>query len=238
MPDAKTIRCIVVDDEPLSVKLLADYVDRTPGLEVVLKTTHVLDALQYAQQGRADLVFLDIQMPELTGIQFIKIIRNACKVILTTAYNEYAVESYEHDVVDYLLKPVTFERFTIAVQKAKKRLLEDAAATSSSPTAVDHIFIKTEYRIQKIALANILFIEAMRDYVAFHITTGSKILSLDSMKNMEEFLPHNQFIRIHKSYIVNKNNIDFIERGKVVIANQYLPVGDTYKDNLTAAIKK
>src|SRR3569833_3247758 len=114
---ANNIRCIVVDDEPLAVKLLAGYVDKTPGLDLVFKTTHVLDALQYAQEGKADLVFLDVQMPDLTGMQFIKIIRNACKVILTTAYNEYAVESYEHDVVDYLLKPVTFERFTLAVQK-------------------------------------------------------------------------------------------------------------------------
>ncbi len=229
------IRCIVVDDEPLSVKLIADYVDKTPGLELALKTTHVFEALQKVQEGKADLIFLDIQMPELTGIQFIKIIRNACKVILTTAYSEYAVESYEHDVVDYLLKPVTFARFTDAVQKARKRMLEKETAAVPQK-AMDHIFVKTEYRIIKLNLANILFIEAMRDYIAFHTQEG-KILSLDSMRNMEELLPANQFIRIHKSYIINKNNIDFIERGKVVIRNQYLPVGETYKENLAAQIK-
>ena len=124
MPDP--IRWIVVYDEPLAVELLADYLQKTPGMQVVLKTTHVLDALHSVQQGNADLLFLDIQMPELTGIQFMKIIRNACPVILTTAYAEYALEGYEYDVVDYLLKPVTFERFIVAVEKAKRRL-EQAA---------------------------------------------------------------------------------------------------------------
>lgn len=231
------IHCIVVDDEPLPVKLLADYVEKTPGLQLVLKTTHVLDALDYVQQGKADLVFLDIQMPELTGIHFLKIIRGACKVILTTAYSEYAVESYDYDVIDYLLKPITFERFSLAVQKAKKRLTEDKIATLplTQTKLTEHIFVKTEYRIQKINLADILYIEAMRDYIAF-ITRAGKILSLDSMKNMEEILPAGAFIRIHKSYIVNKNNIDFIERGKVVIAKQYLPVGEMYKQRLDAAL--
>lgn len=229
------IRCIVVDDEPLPVKLLGDYVDKTPGLQLVLKTTHVLDALHQVQQGNADLVFLDIQMPELTGIQFLKIIRGVCKVILTTAYSDYAVESYDYDVIDYLLKPITFERFTLAVQKAKKRFAEDKAVPQPQAKAADHIFVKTEYRIQKINLADILYIEAMRDYIAFVTRTG-KILSLDSMKNMEEVLPAGEFIRIHKSYIINKANIDFIERGKVVIAKQYLPVGDMYKQRLDAAL--
>jgi len=229
------IRCIVVDDEPLPVKLLGDYINKTPGLQLVLKTTRVLEALQYVQDGKADLVFLDIQMPELTGIQFIKIIRGACKVILTTAYSQFAAESYEHDVVDYLLKPITFERFSVAVQKAKKRLQEDVKTIPVTAPAADHIFVKTEYRIQKINLADILFIEAMRDYIAFHTPVG-KVLSLDSMRNMEEVLPQPQFIRIHKSYIINKNNINFIERNRVVINNQYLPVGDTYKQNLDAAL--
>ena len=231
------IRCIVVDDEPLPVKLLGDYVEKTPGLQLVLKTTHVLDALDYVQQGKADLVFLDIQMPELTGIQFLKIIRGACKVVLTTAYSDYAVESYDYDVIDYLLKPVTFERFSLAVQKAKKRLAEDKTVPSPliQTKLAEHIFVKTEYRIQKINLVDILYIEAMRDYIA-SITRGGKILSLDSMKNMEEVLPAGEFIRIHKSYIINKKNIDFIERGKVVIAKQYLPVGEMYKQRLDTAL--
>lgn len=228
------IRCIVVDDEPLAVELLADYLQKTPGMQLVLKTTHVLDALHSVQQGHADLLFLDIQMPELTGIQFMKIIRNACPVILTTAYAEYALEGYEYDVVDYLLKPVTFERFMVAVEKAKRRL--EQAASKEMPTPVEHIFIKTEYRIQKIDLNDILYIEALRDYIAIHMPSG-KILSLESLRNMEEILPASHFIRIHKSYIINQNKIEFLERGKVIINKQYLPVGDTYREKFLSRIK-
>jgi two-component system LytT family response regulator len=227
-----SIRCIVVDDEPLAVDLLADYIGKTPGMQVVLKTTQVLDALPGVLEGKADLLFLDIQMPELTGIQFMKIMRNACPVILTTAYSEYALESYEFDVVDYLLKPVTFERFMVAVEKAKRRIEQKINPTQAPQ---EHIFIKTEYRIQKIDLADILYIEALRDYIAIHISTG-KILSLESLRNMEEMLPAN-FIRIHKSYIINKNKIQFLERGKVVINKQYLPVGDTYREKFMNQIK-
>jgi len=226
----KDIKCVVADDEPLAVKLLTDYISKTPGLEMVFQTTNVLEALQFVQEGKADLVFLDIQMPELSGIQFMKIIRNSCKVILTTAYHEYALESYEHDVVDYLLKPVTFERFMSAVQKVRLRIAEKAAS------AEDYIFIKTEHRIQKLDLSSILYIEALRDYIAFHMLDG-KVLSLESMRNMETILPSDRFIRIHKSYIINKDKINFLERGKVVINNQYLPVGDTYRERLTAQLK-
>lgn len=227
------IRCIVVDDEPLAVELLADYLAKTPGMEVVMKTTHVLEALHSVQEGKADLLFLDIQMPELTGIQFMKIIRNACPVILTTAYAEYALEGYEFDVVDYLLKPVTFERFMVAVEKARRRLEQ---TTAREPAGPEHIFIKTEYRIQKIDLAEILYIEALRDYIAIHTTSG-KVMSLESLRSMEEILPATNFIRIHKSYIINRNKIQFLERGKVVINQQYLPVGDTYREKFMAMIK-
>jgi two-component system, LytTR family, response regulator len=228
------IRCIVVDDEPLAVELLADYLQKTPGMQVVLKTTHVLDALHSVQQGNADLLFLDIQMPELTGIQFMKVMRNACPVILTTAYAEYALEGYEYDVVDYLLKPVTFERFIVAVEKAKRRL--EQKAPKEMPQSVEHIFIKTEYRIQKIDLDDILYIEALRDYIAIHTPAG-KILSLESLRNMEEILPAASFIRIHKSYIIHQNKIEFLERGKVVINKQYLPIGDTYREKFLSRIK-
>jgi two-component system LytT family response regulator len=234
MSNDSLIRCMVVDDEPLAVDLLAGYIQKTPGLQLVLKTTHVMDALHQVQDGKADLLFLDIQMPELTGIQFMKIMRNACQVILITAYSEYALAGYEHDVTDYLLKPVTFDRFMIAVEKAKRRWQPVSAATLA-PKPADHIFIKSEYRLQRVELSAILYIEALRDYIAIHTSNG-KILSLESMRNMEDNLP-DTFIRIHKSYIINKDHIEYLERSKVVINKQYLPVGDTYRENFMARLK-
>jgi DNA-binding LytR/AlgR family response regulator len=237
MTDHTTIRCIIVDDEPLAVALLTDYVQKTSGMAVILRTTHVLDALQAVQEDKADLLFLDIQMPELTGIQFMKIIRRRCAVILTTAYTQYALEGYEHDVVDYLLKPITLDRFMIAVEKAKERLARgrEHALETTAVRNPDHLFIRTEYRIQRVDLASIHYIEALRDYVAIHTDTG-KILSLESMKHMEELLPEDQFIRIHKSYIIHRNKIDFLERGRVVIGKEYLPIGDTYKEKVRAKL--
>ncbi|MBO9562621.1 MAG: response regulator transcription factor [Niastella sp.] len=233
MSNTPVIRCVIVDDEPLAVTLLVQYVEKVPGLTVVFKTTHVLEALHVIEEGNADLLFLDIHMPELSGMQFMKIIGNRCKVILTTAYTEYALEGYEHDVVDYLLKPFSFDRFMMAVVKAKERL-EQKQATPAKDVP-DHIFVRAEYRIQKIDLDSIFYIEALRDYIAFH-TPGGKILSLESMKKMETVLPATTFIRIHKSYIINRNKIEFLDRGKVVINGQYLPVGETYRERFMAQI--
>ncbi|WP_315823661.1 LytR/AlgR family response regulator transcription factor [Paraflavitalea speifideaquila] len=171
MINTPPIRCVIVDDEPLAVTLLVQYVERTPGLVVVFKTTHVLEALQVVEKGEADLVFLDIHMPELSGMQFMKIIGNRCKVILTTAYSDYALEGYEHGVIDYLLKPFSFDRYMMAVVKARERLeKKEPAVTKEVP---DHIFVRADYRIQKINLDAIFYIEALRDYIAFH-TPGAK----------------------------------------------------------------
>ncbi|AXY73773.1 DNA-binding response regulator [Paraflavitalea soli] len=233
MGNTSPLRCVIVDDEPLAVGLLVQYVEKTPGLTVVFKTTHVLEALQVIEQGEADLLFLDIHMPELSGMQFMKLIGNRCKVILTTAYTAYALEGYEHDVVDYLLKPFSFDRYMMAVIKAKERL--EARQPAVAKEAPDHIFIRAEYRIQKVDLDAIYYIEALRDYIGFH-TPGGKILSLESMKKMEATLPAEKFIRIHKSYIINRNKIEFLDRGKVVINGQYLPVGETYREKFMAQI--
>lgn len=232
MSNPVPIRCVIVDDEPLAVGLLAQYVEKTPGLAVAFKTTHVLDALAVIERGDADLLFLDIHMPELSGMQFMKLIGNRCKVILTTAYPQYALEGYEHDVVDYLLKPFSFDRYMMAVMKAKDRLEARQAPGKDQP---DHIFIRAEYRIQKLDLDTIFYIEALRDYIAFHTPAG-KVLSLESMKKMETTLPPGIFTRIHKSYIINRNKIEFLDRGKVIINGQYLPVGDTYREKFMAWI--
>jgi len=228
------IRCIILDDEFPAVQLLSDYVLKTAGLELALKTTSPTEAIAWIAENKADLIFLDVQMPELTGIEVMNIIRHSqTKVILTTAYAEYALAGYEHDIVDYLLKPVTFERFLIAAGKAKERLNLKATEVkndSNPNNRPEFVFIKTEYRIQKILLSSILYIEALGDYIAFHTTTNGKILSLERMKNIEETLPKQDFIRIHKSYLINIHQIDYLERARIVINKEYLPVGDSYKE--------
>lgn len=219
------IRCVIVDDEPLAVKLLKEYTGKIPDLQLILATGDVFAALQAAQNNQADLIFLDIQMPELTGIQFMKILNGKCRVILTTAYEEYAIQAFDHDVVDYLLKPFSLERFMTAVNRVRERM-QTAALNNTAPKP-GFILVKSEYKILKVDLKNILYFESLRDYVAIHTTEG-KILTLQSLKNFEDVLQHADFIRIHKSYMIAIDKISSIERRRVVINDTYIPVGDTY----------
>ncbi|MES2827169.1 MAG: response regulator [Bacteroidota bacterium] len=227
------ISCIVVDDEFPAVKLLADYVQKTAGLKLLLKSTSAMEALDYINLHEVDLLFLDIQMPELTGLELMKIIKNtATKVILTTAYSEYAIDGFAHDAADYLLKPITLDRFLISVSKVAARIhAERGLSGLKKPQPLAYIFVKTEHRIQKVSLNTILYIEGLGDYITIHTSSG-KILSLERMKNIEEILLSENFIRIHKSFIINKDHIDFIERGRIVINKVYLPVGDSYKEKI------
>lgn len=232
MENKASIRCIVLDDEYLAVKLISGYVEKTTGLELTLSTTNAGEALSAIQKGSADLIFLDVQMPEITGIELMHLIQNYhIKVILTTAYPQYALDGYEYDIIDYLLKPITFERFTVAVSKAKTRL----QTINQQTTAQDFLFVKTEYRLQKMPLTAIMYLEALGDYIAFHTVNG-KILSLERMKNMGDILPQHKFLRIHKSYIINIDHINYIERGRIIINKEYLPVGETYKDIVRATL--
>ena len=230
------MRCLIVDDEPLALQLLEDYISKLPFLQLVKATTNALEALALVQAGAADLVFLDVQMPELTGIQFLKIAGNGkAKFILTTAYPQYALDGYELDVMDYLLKPIAFERFYKAVQKAQASLSpipEQVIVKETAPepsTLSDFIFVKTEHRIQKVYLNDILFIEGLKDYISI-FTAAERIITLQIMKKMEDALPEKHFVRVHKSYIVALNKIDSIERSRIRIADKIIPVGDTYRD--------
>lgn len=221
------MKCLIIDDEPLAVKLLKDYASKVPDLEVVMAGSDVFEGLKLAQSGEAHLIFLDIQMPELTGIQFMKVLNGKCKVILTTAYEEYALQAFDHDVVDYLLKPFSLDRFMTAVQRARERL--QTAKPAAESVKADYIFVKSEYRVVKIELKDILYLESLRDYVAIHTTSG-KILTLQSLRSFEETLDPGKFMRIHKSYIISVDKIGAIERKRVVIGENYLPVGETYLD--------
>lgn len=238
------MRCLIVDDEPLAHTILSDYVRKVPFLTLVGATTSPIEALTQVQRGEVDLLFLDIQMPELTGMQFLNLLRRGvtghdCRVILTTAYSEYALDGYEHDVVDYLLKPISFERFYRAVQKVMPSASAPTLPPADSPVSIspaaptdavrDFIFVKTEYRLQRVSLGEILYVEGLKDYVSIYTTT-ERILALQTMKTMEEKLPTSQFVRVHKSYIVAVSHIESVERNRIYIGKAVIPIGDTYRD--------
>ncbi|MNK25860.1 Transcriptional regulatory protein YpdB [compost metagenome] len=233
------LKCIAVDDEPLALDIIADYVAKVPFLELVKRTENAIEAMQLVQEGNIDLVFLDIQMPELTGIQFLKIAGNKASYILTTAYSQYALESYDLNVSDYLLKPIAFDRFYKAVEKVRNQLqkqettvvapLPEPVATPTATPIQDFIFVKTEHKIQKIELDDILYIEGLKDYISI-FTKNERVITLQNMKKMEETLPKGDFIRVHKSYIISVDKIESIERSRIAIAGKTIPVGDTYRD--------
>jgi two-component system LytT family response regulator len=226
------IRCLVVDDEPLALDILEDYISKVPFLTLVKTTTSAIEGLSLVQSDAIDLVFLDVQMPELTGIQFLKIINGKCDVVLTTAYSQYALDGYDLDVVDYLLKPIAFDRF----YKAAQKVMQSSGGSQSAPSeqlassgAHDFIFVKTEHKIQKIYLDDILYIEGLKDYISI-FTKSERIITLQNMKKMEESLPAKSFIRVHKSYIVAVGKIESIERSRIQIGEKIIPIGDTYRE--------
>ncbi len=221
---------MALDDEPLALELIADYISKVHYLQLVHTNTNAIEALQYLQQNKVDLLFLDIQMPELTGLQVMKIIQNNCRVILTTAYNEYALDGYEHNVIDYLLKPISFDRFYVAAEKARIVFTKPTEPTNTiSPSLPHFIFVKTDSRLIKVSLDDILFMEGMKDYIAIN-TKQDKLITLQSLRSMEEILPSAQFIRVHKSFIIALNKIDSIERNRIFIKEEVIPIGDTYRE--------
>ncbi|MCX2478724.1 LytTR family DNA-binding domain-containing protein [Pedobacter sp. MC2016-15] len=245
-----TLKCIAVDDEPLALDIIEDYVSKVPFLELVKRTENAIEALQLVQAGGIDLVFLDIQMPDLTGIQFLKIANNKASYILTTAYSQYALESYDLNVSDYLLKPIAFDRFYKAVEKVHSQhknnvepvLTPAPVAPAPAPVVAeiqpvqDFIFVKTEHKIQKIELDNILYIEGLKDYISI-FTKAERVITLQNMKRMEETLPKSQFIRVHKSYIIALDKIESIERSRITICGKIIPIGDTYRDEFFKKIE-
>lgn len=229
------IRCVVVDDKPLAIDVLTHYIAKVPSLTLSMSTVNPLDALNKVLEGDVDLVFLDIQMPELSGLQFMQIVKGKCLVVLTTAYAEYAVEGFEHDAIDYLLKPVSFERFYKAVEKVQLVLTNSPTKTKAKVKEVDFIFIKTEYKLVRVNVADILYVEGLQNYVMIYTAT-EKITSLQTMKKTEEQLPVDQFIRIHKSFIVAINKITSIERNRVNIGDRMIALGEVYREAFYKAI--
>ncbi|WP_312767153.1 LytTR family DNA-binding domain-containing protein [Epilithonimonas sp.] len=225
------IKCIVVDDEPLAVSLLGSYVEKMPFLDLVFSTENPIEALEYIQKNEADLIFLDIQMPELTGINFMKILGNKLKYILTTAYAEYALEGYEHNVVDYLLKPISFGRFEKSALKAQERFAINQDSQDS------YFFVKSSGKQYKVNFNDILFIESIKDYVNIK-TENQEYIVLDTLKSLENQLPEN-FARVHKSFILNLEKIEKIDVKNVILdSGKEIPIGETYKSEFFLKIKK
>lgn len=219
------INCIVIEDEPLALRKITDFINRIDYLNLLQGFNNAINAIGFLKTNAVDLIFLDIRMKKLSGIQFLEALKTKPKVIITSAYDEYALKGYELDVSDYLLKPFSFERFVKSVEKVYNELKTDNLGKTN-----DYLFVKTEYRIEKIDLDNILYIKGMKDYLQI-ITTDKKIMTLQSFKNIIQFLPEKEFVRVHNSYIIAISKIDNIERNRIKIRDEMIPISASYKDD-------
>lgn len=233
---------IIVDDEPLAHEILENYISRFPSLNLVAKCSNAIEAFEVLNTKEVELMFLDIQMPQITGIDFLKTLSNPPKVIFTTAYSNYALDSYELNVVDYLLKPIAFERFVKAVHKATDSPKDnslDTTTVSATPVEekADYIFVKADKKLIKIRFNDIFFIEGLKDYVILHTPNG-RTVTLQTMKSLEDKLPSDIFMRVHRSYIINIKRIDMLEGNSVHINKKSIPIGKNYKDVLLEIVNK
>ena len=225
-----TINCAIIDDEPLAAGLLESYARKTPFLNLTGTYGSAVEAMKELRDRPAQLLFLDIQMPELSGIEFAKILPQETKVIFTTAFQQYAIESYKVSALDYLLKPISYDDFIKAANKA----LDWFTVSSKQDTyARDRfMYVKSDYKLIRIALDDILYIEGLKDYVRIYMQNGQKIMSLMNMKKLEEYLPRPEFLRTHRSYIVHMTQAQSIDRFRIVFGTQYIPISDSYKDGV------
>jgi two-component system, LytTR family, response regulator len=226
------LTCLIIEDEPLAIEKLQGFIKRVPFLELVSSFENAVDGLHFLKDKTVDLIFLDIQMEQLTGIQLLETLSKKPYIIITSAYAEYALKGYELNVFDYLLKPFSFERFLAAVNK----VVDDMQLKQQINKSSSHIFVKTEYRIENIPIDDILYIEGMQGYLRI-VLPDKKIMVKQSFKTLLEQLPGNKFVQVHKSWVVAISKIVTIERNRIKIANKLIPIGDTYKDNFYAAIK-
>lgn len=233
----KVIKCLIVDDEPPAIRLIEKYLSRVPFLELISSTTNALTALSLIEEGGIDLVFMDIQMPDLTGLQLSKLVKGKTKIIFTTAYPQFAIQSYEVNAVDYLLKPFEFERFYEAVLKVKNSF---KAEVKEVPKEVDDfIFVKTDGKnnFDKVNVNEICYIEGLKNYVAIHLK-DRQVITNNTLKSIEDFLPTSDFVKTHKSFIVSLRHITKTDSLSVFINGKSIPIGDTYKKELFEIIQQ
>jgi two-component system, LytTR family, response regulator len=232
-----TIHCLIVDDEPLALDLLEGYVEKTPSLLLEGRCNSAFQAMEMFEKTKIDLLFLDIQMPGLNGLDFTRSLKDGPKVIFTTAFEKYALEGFKVDALDYLLKPISYPEFLSAVNKAKRWF--DKQEKRTVQETKNSIFVKTEYKLIQIEFSHIQYIEGLKDYVKIYVDGNERpILSLMSMKSLEDNLPEASFMRIHRSYIVNLEKITTIERNRIIFGKNYIPVSENYKEKFQRYISE
>ncbi|MBE6287490.1 MAG: response regulator transcription factor [Mediterranea massiliensis] len=229
------LKCAIIDDEPLALELLESYVRKTPFLSLVGKYNNAVQAMQELPNNQVDLLFLDIQMPQLNGLEYSKMIDNRTRVIFTTAFNQYAIEGFRVNALDYLLKPISYVDFLLAANKA----FQWFELLAQQKNELKTIFVKSDYKQIQISLSKILYIEGLKDYIKIYMEDSVKpILSLMNMKSMEELLPPESFLRVHRSFIVQKSKINAIDRGRIVIGKAVIPISDSYKPLFTRFLEE
>ncbi|HNW99630.1 MAG TPA: LytTR family DNA-binding domain-containing protein [Bacteroidales bacterium] len=229
------IKCIAIDDEPPALMQMEDYISKIPFLELVKTFDNGLESLEFIKKNEIDLIFLDIQMEGFSGLQLLNVMKKKPRIILTTAYDRYAIQAFDLDVSDYLLKPISFERFLKAVEKVYDQI-SSSQKTAVPPVVVaepaqegkNYIFVKTEYRMQRVDFKDILYVEGLKEYLIIQTATG-RVITLQNFKTMEEMLPSSNFVRVHKSYMVAMDKIEFVERNRIKISDKLIPIGDTYR---------
>lgn len=229
------IRTIAIDDEPLALRLITGYISRTPFLELKSSFENPLAAIEFLQNNEIDAIFLDIQMPDLTGTDFARVLSGGPKIVFTTAYEQYAVEGFKLDVVDYLLKPFGYEDFLRAALRLQERIEKPGENHVVVEANSDFLFLKSEYKIRRINFEDILFVEGLKDYVKVYLRGQPRpLLSLTTLKALESRLPAGRFLRVHRSFIVNLRRIELIERNRIIFGETHIPVGDQYKEAFQA----
>jgi two-component system, LytTR family, response regulator LytT len=232
------IKCIAIDDEPLALKQIFSYIEKTPFLQSVALCQSAQEAMEVLKVQEIDLMFVDINMPDVSGMDFVKSLPDRPQVIFTTAYSEYAVEGFKVDALDYILKPISYEEFFKSANKAKN-WFELNQKQEEIEMSVDCLFVKSDYKLVKIMLADIKYIESANEYVMIHLTNEKPVMTLIRLKNVEEQLPRNQFMRVHRSFIVNLNRVTVVERNRIIFDNKtHIPIGEQYKDAFQAYIDK
>jgi DNA-binding LytR/AlgR family response regulator len=233
------IRCIAIDDEPLALKQIAGYIKKTPFLELVGQYESALKTIEALENSRVDLMYVDINMPDLSGMDFVKTLENPPMVVFVTAYSEYALEGFRANAIDYLLKPISYADFLKSANKVRSLIDTRHYLSDEIKSNKDFLFIKSDYKLLRINFDDIKYIEGMSEYIRIHLTNSKPVMTLMSMKSVEDILPSDRFMRVHRSYIVNLTKISVVERNRIIFdGNVYIPVSEQYKKIFQSYIDK